>query len=344
MTKPPRRAHPKKPSMYDVARAAGVSQTTVSFVVNNARNTNISQETCDRVRAAIQELGWRPNEVARGLTLRRSHIIGFVSDEIATSPYAGKMIQGAQDTALANNKMLMVVNTESDPAVEASAIEMLLEQQVEAFIYATMYHRAVSLPAALSHAPVVLLDCYSPDRSLPSVVPNETQGGRTATETLLARGHQRIGFINNVDPIPATFGRLQGYKQALAAAGVEYDGRLVRAGKSSAAEGHRCALELLALPEPPTALFCFSDVIAMGAYDALRKRGLSIPDDVAVIGFDNFELIAAQLYPPLTTMELPHYQMAQWAVRRLLDQIDSAGELAPVHHTVACPLITRESA
>src|SRR5262245_3343907 len=101
----------KRPSMYDVARVAGVSQTTVSFVVNNAPNTNIPQETRDRVWLAVEELGWRPNAMARGLSLQSSHTIGLISDEVATSPHAGKIIQGAQDAAWASDKILVVLNT-----------------------------------------------------------------------------------------------------------------------------------------------------------------------------------------------------------------------------------------
>lgn len=332
----------KRPSMYDVARLAGVSQTTVSFVINNVPDTNIPQETRDRIWAAVEELGWRPNAMARGLSLRRSHTIGLISDEIATSSHAGKIIQGAQDAAWAQAKMLLVINTGSNPDIERAALDMLLERQVEGLIYATMYHRPITLPTALTQVPTVLLDCYVEDRSLPSVVPDEVQGGRMATEALLRKGHRRIGFINNVDPIPATFGRLEGYKQALAAYNVPFNPSLVRRGKSPAEEGYRCALELMQLPERPTALFCFSDQMAMGAYDAIKELGLSIPEDVAVVGFDNFELIAAHLRPPLTTMELPHYAMGQWVVQYLLDHADGS-HLDSIQQTLACPLIERAS-
>ena len=187
--------------------------------------------------------------------------------------------------------------------------------------------------------------CIRDSASLPSVVPDEVDGGRRATELLLARGHRRIGFINNFDPVPATLGRLAGYKQALAAYGLPFDERLVVEGESLARGGHDCALELMQRPERPTALFCFNDRMAMGAYDALRKLGLSIPDDVAVMGFDNQEIVAAHLYPALTTMELPHYQMGQWAIGELLRLI-AHGEPAdapPVQHKIACPVIERDS-
>ena len=191
----------KAPSLYDVGRVAGVSQTTVSFIVNNVPNVNIPQETRDRVWAAVEELGWRPNAMARGLSLQRSHTIGLISDEIVTSSHAGKIIQGAQDAAWAQNKMLLVINTGSNLDIERVAVEVMLERQVEGLIYATMYHRSVTLPAALRQVPTVLLDCYVEDRSLPSVVPDEVQGGRTATQALLQKGHRRIGFINNVDDL-----------------------------------------------------------------------------------------------------------------------------------------------
>ena len=328
--------------MYDVARVAGVSQTTVSFIVNNVPNINIPQETRDRVWAAVEELGWRPNAMARGLSLQRSHTIGLISDEIATSSHAGKIIQGAQDAAWAHNKMLLVINTGNNREVERAGLEMMLERQVEGLIYATMYHREVVLPPTLEQTPTVLLDCYAADHSLPSVVPDEVQGGRTAIEVLLRKGHRRIGFVNEVGPLAAMFGRLEGYKQALESYGVPFDPSLICAGPSNAPNGYRCALELMQLPERPTALFCFNDSMAMGAYDAVKQLGLTIPDDVAIIGFDNLEVIAAQLQPPLTTMELPHYAMGQWAVQYLLDHAEDAYP-EPVQHTIVCPLVERNS-
>jgi LacI family transcriptional regulator len=338
-----RRPKAKNPSMYDVARVAGVSQTTVSFVVNNAPDANIPEETRNRVWAAVKELGWRPNAMARGLSLQRSHTIGFLSDEVATSPHAGKIIQGAQDAAWAREIMLLVINTGRNAALERAAIEMMLERQVEGMIYATMYHRPVTLPPLLSQVPIVLLDCYTPDRSLPSVVPDEVQGGRTATETLLRKGHRRIGFINNIDPIPATYGRLEGYKQALATYNVPFDPFLVRTGSSIAEQGYRQTIELMRLAERPTALFCFSDLMAMGAFNALHKLGFAIPEDVAVVGFDNQELIAAHLFPPLTTMELPHYAMGQWAINYLLEPTETQPTAAPTQQTIECRLIERSS-
>jgi LacI family transcriptional regulator len=333
----------KRPSMQDVANLAGVSRTTVSFVVNKIEAAGIPQETRDRVWAAVEQLGYRPNAVAQGLRSARTHTIGFISDEVATTPYAGEIIRGAQDRAWEEEKLLLLVDTGNNQAMKRAAVETLLQRQVEGIIYATMYHREVHPPDSVRQTPTVLLDCFMADASLPSVTPDEVGGGRQATQALIARGHRRIGFINDQNPVPAALGRLEGYKQALAAGGIRLDERLVCAGKSDSQGGYDCAMNLMRRPDRPTALFCFNDRMAMGAYDALRKLGLSIPEDMAVIGFDNQEIIAANLHPALTTMELPHYRMGKWAVAELLRLMAQEERAAPVQHKIDCPLIRRES-
>jgi LacI family transcriptional regulator len=220
----------------------------------------------------------------------------------------------------------------------------LLERQAEGVIYATMYHRAVELPPSLKELPAVLLDCYVEDRSLPSVVPDETTGGYHATQYLIEKGHRRIAYINHSAPIPATTGRLQGYKNALADHGIPFDERLVRAVWAESQGGYDQTTNLMGASDPPTAIFCFNDRTAMGAYDALRKLRLSIPADVAVIGFDNQEIIAAHLYPPLTTMELPHYRMGEWAANKLVNLSEGNQDNPLEQHKIECPLIRRESA
>ena len=329
------------PRMIDVAKLAGVSQTTVSFVIND--NPGIPSETKERVMAAISELGYRPNLTAQSLRTQRSGIIGFVTDEIATTPYAVKIIEGAQDAAWNKGKILILSNTKNDPKLEAATLEMMMDRRVEGIIYATMYHRPVAPPKLLWEIPSVLLDCFVADRSLPSVVPDEVDGGYKATSVLLEKGHQRVGFLNNHDPIPATTARLEGYVAALTAHGLPFDQALVACDSSDSDGGYRCAQALMRLPDPPTALFCFNDRMAMGAYDALRKLGLSIPNDVAVIGFDNQEMISAHLYPPLSTMELPHYEMGKWALNYLLAHMEREVDTQPVQHKLECPYIERTS-
>jgi LacI family transcriptional regulator len=333
----------RPPTMDDVAKRAGVSQTTVSFVLNHVTSVTIADETKARVWSAAKELGYRPNAVAKGLRTRRTHIIGLITDTIAVTPFAGDIIRGAQEQAWQHNKLLLIINTGEQAELQTAAVEVLLERQVEGIIYATMYHRAVQVPPNVREVPVVLLDCYTEDRSLPSVVPDEVGGALRATQALLAKGHRRIGLINVGRRYPASIGRLQGYREALTAYDVAFDETLVRRGNTMADSGYGRALELMALPEPPTALFCATDRMAMGAYDALRELGRRIPDDVAVVGFDNQELIAAYLRPPLTTLALPHYAMGQWAVQHLLQLIDDDTGQPPLQHTLACEYIARAS-
>ena len=336
----------KRPSMQDVADKADVSRTTVSFVLNDVPNSNIPKVTKERVWAAVKELNYRPNAIARGLRSQRTQTIGFISDEIATTPHAGRTIQGAQDLAWKHENLIMLVNTGGDEDMKEAAVNMLLDRRVDGLIYATMYHRECHPPDAIYQVPSVLLDCYVADRSLPSIVPDEMTGGYEATKLLIEEGHIRIGFVNNVDAIPATHDRLLGYKRALEEHNLSFDESLVSVAICDQTGGYDATMKLMQRSDRPTALFCFNDRMAMGAYDALRKLGLAIPDDVAVVGYDNQEIIAAHLYPSLTTMALPHYDMGQWAVSYLLDLINNPDQTleTAVQHKIRCPLVRRQSA
>ena len=285
----------------------------------------------------------QPDLAAQRVHTQRSGILGFVSDEIGITPYAGKIYEGAQDAAWKQGKILITADTKNDPQLQTAAFDMLMDRQVEGIIYGTMYHRPVTPPDLLRKIPSVLLDCFVADHSLPSVVPDEVGGGYKATCVLLEKGHKRVGFPNNKDPIPATAARLQGYKAALAEHGIPFDPALVVTDSSDSDGGYRCAQKLMQLPDRPTALFCFNDRMAMGAYYALREFNLAIPKDVAVIGFDNQEIIAAHLNPALSTMELPHYAMGQWAINYLLDHMDVERDTQPIQHTIECPYIERAS-
>lgn len=338
----------KRPSMKDVADLAGVSRTTVSFVLNNKPDAAIPAETQEKIWTAVRELGYRPNAIARNLRGQSTNTIGFISDEIATTPFAVRILQGAQNYAWEHKKLLLTVNTGGDPEIRDAAVNMLLERQVDGIIYATMYHRQVNPPQQIREVPAVLLDCFVEDRSLPSVVPDELNGGYEATKHLLDQGRTRIAFLCEERPVPAQVGRMAGYKQALKEKGIPYDDSLVAFGSSTQSSGRQMAQKIFDQPNPPSAVFCYNDRIAMGTYDELRRLGFSIPHDVAVIGYDNQDLIAADLQPGLTTMALPHYEMGQWAVEQLLtlissDDQDEFDDEKAVQHKLPCPLIKRNS-
>lgn len=332
-------------TIYDVAEAAGVSPKTVSRVLND--EPHVRESTRQKVLEAVEALDYRANLSARQMRTQKSQVIALISDEIAATPYAVDLIKGALKKGREHRKSLLIVNTERDPEIKQEAVELMLERQVEGIIYAAMFHRPVSPPASMREVPTVLLDCFVEDRSLPSVVPDEVNGGYVATKMLLNRGHRRIGLINNAESIPAEFGRLAGYQQALAEFNIPFDPDLVANYQPPDAEsGYRGTMQLLTRPSRPTALFCFNDRMAAGAYQALRELELLIPDDVAVIGFDNQVDVTTSLYPSLTSLQLPHYEMGQWAVEQLLQLINNPDEFqnqAPVQHKIKCPLVERDS-
>ena len=329
----------------DVAAAAAVSVTTVSHILNEVEGKRINPETRQRVVETAKRLGYAPNDLARGLRLQRSNTIGFVSDEIATTPFAGRIILGAQEAAAQRGLLLLMLNTAGDTELERKEIDLLLQRQVDGVLYAAMSHRAVAVPERLGSVPTVLLDARSEDLAVPSVVPDEVQGGYTATRAVLDQGHRRIGFLNNVEDIPATQGRLAGYRRALAEAGIADDPGMVVTGMCDTAGGYRAAREILSRTPRPTALFCFNDRMAMGAYRAAAEHGLAIPGDLSVIGFDNQELICDGVFPALTTVALPHYEMGARAVELLLALIagedHTSGPAGP--ELLPCPLVVRAS-
>ena len=328
-------------TMRDIAERAGVSRTAVSFVLNDRRSVSLSDETRDRVLSVAAELGYRRNASAQALAHQRSDWYGLVT-EIVTAPFAVEIIKGAQDRALTDGKYLLIASTESDAEAESAAIERFLEQRVEGIIYAATWHRAVTIPDIASEVPTVLVNCFDEEGRYPAVVPDERTGGRRATERLLAAGHRRIGFVNLDPGIPAAVGRRLGYHDALRDAGLDIDESLEISGHATADGGFTAVDALLDLPTPPTAIFCANDRMAMGAYDAIKERGLRIAHDVAVIGFDNQELIAAYLRPSLTTVALPFDEMGARGVD-ILAAITAGQSTDATRVTVDCPLLERSS-
>jgi LacI family transcriptional regulator len=330
-------------TIRDVAKRSGVSITTVSHVLNEVPGKRVSSQTRARVQKVAQELLYTPNQLARGLRTQRTRMIGFLSDRVSTTPFAGRMILGAQDAAAEAGSLLLLLNSGGDPDLEEREVEALLERQVDGIVYAAFYHRVVTPPASLRRGPAVLLDARSVGGSISSVVPDEIGGSRAAVEELLAAGHRQIGFINNWDDIPARSLRLIGFRQALEVYGVPFDPSLVVERESDARGGYSGALELLSQSHRPTGIFCFNDRVAMGAYQAAGTLGLSIPGDVSVVGFDDQEMVSDSVWPGLTTVALPHYEMGRWAVRTLLDQVNAEPPYPVAHALIPCPVIRRGS-
>lgn len=335
------RTAPRTATMTDVATLAGVSRTTVSFVLNDRNRHHISEATRSKVLSAARELGYRPNATARALVSQRSGLFGLVT-EIVTAPYAVDIIKGAQRTSWDSGRFLLIAPSENNSAELTSAVERLLEQRVEGLLFAATWHRPVSIPEQARELPCVLVNCFDPDQDLPSILPDEISGGRRAAQALVSHGHRRIGHITLEPGIPAQLGRLRGFCDELAASGLRLDDALVAEGDGTAESGYLGAMRLLTDPEPPTALFCGNDRTAMGAYDAVRELGLDVPGDISVIGFDDQELISAHLRPGLTTVALPFDRMGTEGVN-ILSKLTAGSRTSDRQVLVDCPLITRSS-
>lgn len=344
-------------TLQDVAREAGVSIATASWAVNDNRNVRIPKSTQDKVRKVAEKLGYRQNALARGLARGQSDLIGFISDGVATSPFAGQVLRGAQDEAWRNNKLLLVIDTNGDDKLTSKACAFMLEHQVEGIAYSSWVHHVVTPPSDLSSVNAVLINCFDEGRHYAAVVPDEVQGGESATGLLLKAGHKRIAFINDKAKTPASVGRLNGYKQALSEAGLTFDPSLV-IQRTADQEGGYSAAEAV-LSSGADAVFCHNDRTAMGLYDALKERGKRIPDDISIVGFDNQEVVSNHLHPALSTVGLPQYALGVMGIRMLLGGDKKAenvpvrtdsGELFSVTQNqsqgkvlVGCPVVERDS-
>ena len=327
-------------TIKDVAQRAGVSSATVSLVLNNVADSRVSAATAERVRAAASELAYAPNLVARGLRRRRTNTIAVLSDEIATTPFASRMIGAIQDVAMRNGLLVFMVNTAGDPETERSAVAAFNQQQVDGFVYACLYHRVVDLPPGLG-SNVVVLDGRTRRPRFPAVVPDDRGGAQAAVTELLAHGHRRIGFVNDYSATVAADLRLKGYRDALREHGVRFDKRAVRNAEPGLEPSAEAAVRLHE-DAGVTALFCFNDRVAIGAYHGLRRHGLAVPRDVSVVGFDDQEFVADYADPPLTTVALPHYAMGQWAAEELIERING-GTDQPRVCEMPCELVRRGS-
>jgi LacI family transcriptional regulator len=332
----------KRVTMTDVAQTAGCSQSTVSVVLNGTPGIKISKETRKRVADAVTALGYRHQKSLprRGTGIRQ---IAMIYDQIATSPEPIVSIDGAREEAWRTGHVLAAFQTYNDAEMEPRTIDIVLRNRVDAIIYATVMTRQITVPAALYNVgiPVVLLNCFSSDRHFPAVVPGEVAGGHMATNALIETGHRRIAHITGEMWMDAARDRLKGYREALATADIPYDADLVVEGNWLPSSGYEGTRALMSLPNPPTAIFCANDRMAVGCYEALKELGLRIPDDVSVIGYDDDE-VARHLSPALSTLVLPHRSMGRWAVEKALSFSDGRREK---YHVVKfeCPVIERDS-
>lgn len=314
------------------------------MILTGRPDTRLSADAHARVHAAAAQLGYRPNAAARALRTDKSRTVAFVSDYVATTRFASGLIRGALEAAAAADHVLLVFETGGDPAREVEAVEAALDRQVDGIIFAAMRARELFVPDIPASTRVVMLNASSKLHRT-SVLPDEFAGGRAAVSALHRAGVRGgIALIGHNAVVENGLFRSETVARRLAGIRAEMDAL----GLSFVAEescwnwepeqGYDLVRALLKREPAVAGLLCLNDRLAFGAYQAAGEVGLAIPDDIAVVSFDNDEL-SSYLRPGLTTVALPHEEMGAAAVKLLLSSTAAAAE-----HLVAMPLVVRGSA
>lgn len=324
----------------DVAREASVSISTVSHVINGTRF--VAEATKERVLVAIERLGFEPSSVAQSLKRDRSHAIGLLITDIS-NPFFTSIVRGIEDVASRAGYSLILCNTDENPEKELSYLRMLRRKRVDGILLASTGTPQPYMDSLVeANFPIVCIDRPAPGRPCDAVLVENVAGACAAVEHLIKLGHDRVGVISGLAPVGTSSERLEGYRQALRAHGLPEDPQLIREGNSRLDGGYRQMLELLDLPARPTAVFTTNNLMTLGALAALQTRGVAVPADLAVVGFDDFEW-AIVLRPRLTTVAQPTYEIGETAARLLLERIEKSTEAPPRRVNLPTRLIVRES-
>jgi LacI family transcriptional regulator len=311
-------------TMSDVAEEAGVSLMTVSRVVND--KGEVGPATRQRVLEIIARLGYRPSSIARGLVTQRTGTLGVVVPDIA-NPFFSDLALGAEDRAYAEGYSIFLCNTKEDPQREVTTLESLAEKRVDGLIDCSSRLGDAPLRCALEHHPHALLvnrrllDC----KVAATVCFDDEAGGRLATEHLLRSGRHAVGYLAGPKASYSGQMRARGYQAALETANVACAEPLIRHCSSDVEGGRETAGDLIAEHPELTALFCYNDLVAVGALQACAALGRRVPEDIAVVGYDDI-FLAALVTPALTTCRTPCYELGLRAMDLLLQRIDGRSD------------------
>jgi LacI family transcriptional regulator len=314
---------PSNTTIRDVARLSGVSPMTVSRVINDS--DRVSPETRRRVEEAISELGYVPSRLARGLSRQRTGTLAVIVPDVA-NPFFTAILRAAEEVARRADYHVILGDTRSDLSVERDVIEELIAHRVEGIMIAPVGDRSATHLRRLAEfgVPFVLIDRTVPGLDCDVVLGDSSGGARRLVEHLVALGHRRIGFIVESDDVSTARDRRAGYEAALTGAGIALDPTLVVNASADPSGGSAGMSRLLELDERPTAVFTVNNLAAVGAIEAVRAAGLEVPDDVALVCFDDIEY-ASRLYPFLTAMEQPAQTFGTLGTQLLLERIEGRG-------------------
>ena len=335
----------RRATSKDVSELAGVSRTTVSFVLNNVEDVHISPETRRRVLEAARELNYYPNAAARSLVRQQAGVIGLIisqnSEHIVADPFLPGLILGL-GAATREHGFHFLIHPLDNSSQPTTYDDLIHTRRIDGAIISGPRSDDENLRQLLNNDFPIVLHGRLENVETYCVDVDNVRGMQNATEHLIKLGHRRIALITNAPPaFMSSADRHTGYRLALETAGIPYDDGLVRYGQFSADSGHKAMQDILDAGNPPDAACVASDLVAMGAMQAIRERGLRVPDDVAVVGFDDVPL-AAYMVPPLTTVRLPTYDLG-WNLGDMLIRLiqdDTPGEKVVLLET---ELVVRES-
>lgn len=329
-------------TLRDVARRASVSTSTVSHVLNETRF--VSETTRQRVLSAMRELDYEPNAAARMLSLKRSDALGLVVSDIR-NPFFASVARGVEDVAQENGYTVVLCNTDEDVTRETACLRALQTRQVDGILLASAgVADAYVTRLVRAGFPIVLVDRNLPGVRLPAVLLDNEGAAHSAVTHLIARGHRRIGMVSGRGPISTTTERIAGYKRALVDAGLTVQDRLIISGESTSEGGVQATTALLDLRPRPTAIFSGNNLMSIGALRALQSRGLSVPQDIALAGFDDFPFPWSDAFRPrLTTVAQPTYELGRQAAEMLVRRLREPTRSRPERIVLVGKLVVRES-
>ncbi|MBY5769982.1 LacI family DNA-binding transcriptional regulator [Rhizobium leguminosarum] len=333
-------------SIVSVAKVAGVSNKTVSRVING--EPYVTEETRERVERAIRDLGYVPNMAARQIRSSRSNTFGIIADYVSTTPYSVDIVRGIQDWANANGKTILMANTGGASEQEIKIWKMFQSHRIDGVLYVTMYHRIVDPEIGDVGIPTVMINCR-PQTSelLPSIEPDDYQGARDLTRYLLERGHRKIGYIRLNPILLGAELRLDAFRKTTGDFGLAESDLTIRLGMEGPVGAEKnyvfaAATEMLQQKDRPTAIMSGNDEMAIQVYIAAMALGLRIPEDVSIVGFDDFRTVSLALRPELTTAALPYYDLGLQGAE-LLNSVVTGSEVCPSSRVMSCNLVERLS-
>ncbi len=310
----------------DVARKAGVSPATVSYIINDGPR-HVADSTREKVLQAIKELGYQPNAVARSLRMQKSNIIGLIIPDNKNTFFA-EVALGVEQVAFENNFNVIMCHSAYKQEREMAYVDMLISHQVAGVIWIPC-SQDVRAAQELKrfHKPFVLVDRVISNVNSPSIVVDNFQAGFQVTQHLVSLGHQKIGYIDRSVDMSNNMDRLRGYRAALEEANVKFDPNLVTRGGFRHEDGYAACKRLLSIQDPPTAIIAYNDMNAIGVMDAAHELGLRVPQDLSVAGIDNLAF-SKYSFPPLTTVDIPKFEMGIASTKLLIELIkgDSQSE------------------